>query len=704
MAPGVIRFLSLADQEDLKKNIQILVVFVFSVSVIFLVMLMVICRPTDCDETVGKLARQLRMQQQFAEERARTDGDSGVKQTRMMKHGTKNYYTETFSGDRNVMTVHDHSNYRATVGMAELNVVMNGVDFKTRHNDYALVQPARNDSSYNALDEIEFPGVPPEVTDLADLDDQIAEMKEWFKAWRDGNYTVRDYRNYFKALMCYMEGAWTMTDSDEIDEPFTSDRHFLDAPTWSNLHEKQFFTGQSGSKHNSENLAFLPTTIVDVVDDEPIYAQWNYRILCHPLTRDVPINRFILENDLTTKIRHQFTDEQLLETRAARFSLNPEDSDIYTEGFKPYGLLDELMAEIPGKNNYGADFRDDALDVNTYEYTDLSSTLNTGYYHREYLAREDGEEGGSSQRLRGFADANLYMAMTDHPEIASTSYDGCPEDPDTDCKVTQRWSYAIPLEMIYLTPLNTWNPHNIEYKGLYTSTYGKTVHAYPRRGGTTSDTAFDGSNSKNYYITPAEFYSGDELEVDRDADTVRGEVGVLNPDGDVVLTAASGIRVLFPEIADVGILRQRWPILPIHGEGSAVWKELNALKDIVLNPISMAQYYSEVPNYSEGGEVVYTSTDSSDALSFMLKESDPAYGSHTHTFTITNSMLTTLLAFQEVTVQTGEGYGHSHTLTLYYTAPANGDSGKFMYIKCDTKDRGKRCFDSHPFLLKSLTA
>ena len=29
---------------------------------------------------------------------------------------------------------------------------------------------------------------------------------------------------------------------------------------------------------------------------------------------------------------------------------------------------------------------------------------------------------------------------------------------------TQRWSYAIPLEMIYLTRLYNWNPHNIDYK------------------------------------------------------------------------------------------------------------------------------------------------------------------------------------------------------------------------------------------------
>ena len=37
---------------------------------------------------------------------------------------------------------------------------------------------------------------------------------------------------------------------------------------------------------------------------------------------------------------------------------------------------------------------------------------------------------------------------------------------DDDCKeYPQKWTYAIPLEIIYMTPLYAWNPFNIEYKG-----------------------------------------------------------------------------------------------------------------------------------------------------------------------------------------------------------------------------------------------
>ena len=59
-------------------------------------------------------------------------------------------------------------------------------------------------------------------------------------------------------------------------------------------------------------------------------------------------------------------------------------------------------------------------------------------------------------------------------------------------------------------------------------------------------------------------------------------MGVLDPEGNVRRVAASGTRVFFPEIPGVGTLRQRYPIAPIHNEGSQIFKEVEALKDIVM--------------------------------------------------------------------------------------------------------------------------
>ncbi len=69
-------------------------------------------------------------------------------------------------------------------------------------------------------------------------------------------------------------------------------------------------------------------------------------------------------------------------------------------------------------------------------------------------------------------------------------------------------------------------------------------------------------------MTPSKFFDG--AEVGRTpADTTRGSVNVKGPNG-VHKTKASGIRIFLPDIPDVGIIRQRYPIFPVHGEGMFV--------------------------------------------------------------------------------------------------------------------------------------
>lgn len=102
---------------------------------------------------------------------------------------------------------------------------------------------------------------------------------------------MRDYRKYFRPLLCYLEGTWTKN-SKSIDEPFESDRHFVDASSWFDLQEKIRFTSYTGRKDNLENFAYLPTTIIEAVNGTTaVFAQWNYRILCHPLKDYLPVNR-----------------------------------------------------------------------------------------------------------------------------------------------------------------------------------------------------------------------------------------------------------------------------------------------------------------------------------------------------------------------------------------------------------------------------
>lgn len=247
--------------------------------------------------------------------------------------------------------IHDHSNNIRTVGMGEFTAVLNGVEFRTRHNDYRLFMPHTTKKDYHAVEPVPFPDVPPEVTSKGNVDEQIEEMREWFKAWANQNHTVRDYRKYFKPTLCYMEGAWTKAKQD-IDEPFSSDRHFIDASTWQELHAKNRFTAYTGTKSINENLSFLPTKIMDMNGSYPMFGQWNYRILCHPLKKDLPLNRLRVVEDLSSRMMAKKDIYRHFHSRAARFQVNTEDSGTFDDKAKERGLLDELMGEIPGKDNY----------------------------------------------------------------------------------------------------------------------------------------------------------------------------------------------------------------------------------------------------------------------------------------------------------------------------------------------------------------
>ena len=96
---------------------------------------------TDVDElrgTVGQLARQVMLQQLFLEERIRSDEDSGIKQCRINNEGTKTYHLPSISSKKGITALHDHSNDIRTIGLGEFIAVLNGVEFRTRRNDFLL--------------------------------------------------------------------------------------------------------------------------------------------------------------------------------------------------------------------------------------------------------------------------------------------------------------------------------------------------------------------------------------------------------------------------------------------------------------------------------------------------------------------------------------------------------------------------------------
>ncbi|XP_064645151.1 uncharacterized protein LOC135498699 [Lineus longissimus] len=543
-------------------------------------------------QTIGLLTGQLMMQQLAHEEKIRSDGQSGLKQSRVTKIGTKNYHSESHTGFRHA-AIHNHANHIRTAGMGEVIAVLNGVEFKTRHNDFQLKKPVENSKAFREVENIPFPDVPPEVLSKATLTAQIAELREWFKAWRDSDHSTRDYRKYFKPNLCYLEGYWTIPDgSDKIDEPFDSERHALDATSWHDLLQKIRFSAYSGRKDAGENFAYLPTKITEFINGSiPVYAQWGYRINCHPLKTEVPHSAFRLVDDLAS--RKSFGEGRnktaQLASRAARFQINPRIGQKWYNPKQPWWemrmsnreFMDTLMGEIPGLDNYGADLVDDAFNYKAIEigtpYSPDAPAKNVAYYHRFYKEFAVGAMG-VVDRKRSYSDESVFMAMNTQPQVAPSNLNYCKKNKCTNFQ--QRWSYAIPIEIIYTTPLSGWNPYNLAYHGF--PWQDKISKANGRNGGFTSAKAYNGTGSATYYITPEAFFDGGEISQGDQADTAADVVGVLDPSGAMRRVKAAGVRIHLPDIPGVGTLRQRYPIAPIHGEGSPVWKELDALKDIVL--------------------------------------------------------------------------------------------------------------------------
>ena len=310
------------------------------------------------------------------------------------------------------------------------------------------------------------------------------------------------------------------------------------------------------------------------------------------------------------------------ETRAARFQLNPLDSDEWSTVAPRLHLLDSLMAEVPGKDNYPAN-----ITTNAYPLSGLhkNTPLNAGYYHRLFSIQVGRKDPVRMAKSRGsFNDQNIFMAATTNSKVAPISATFCRgAGKRKSCKTyRERWTYAIPLEIIYLTPLSSWNPYNLQYKGETGSKLAREVTANGRRGGNSTDKAYDGIRSTLYFMTPAEFYSG--MEAYDPTDTSTEPRWVLDPSRTPRKVSTSGVRINMQEIPGVGVVRQRYPVMPIHEEGNTIYKELEALKDIVLEAKNFVYMLrnSDTDIFEKG-------------FTLKMRPSSPEFGSHEHLIHLT---------------------------------------------------------------------
>lgn len=81
---------------------------------------------------------------------------------RVDREGTRSFFSNSHVGTH-ILGMHNHVDYDRTMGLGEMNIVMNGVDFKTRHNDYKLSMPSKTSTGYDETQYIDYPPVPPAV-------------------------------------------------------------------------------------------------------------------------------------------------------------------------------------------------------------------------------------------------------------------------------------------------------------------------------------------------------------------------------------------------------------------------------------------------------------------------------------------------------------------------------------------------------------
>merc|ERR1719204_1980828 len=123
------------------------------------------------------------MHQLYTEEQVRSQAASGIKQTRTSSLGPRNYFSGSFANSRSVNAIYDRAQEGGTLGMGEVSVVLNGVEFRTSKNDYTLTTPHSTSTAFGDTEALQYPDVPDAVTNLATVEEQIAEMRLWFKAW-----------------------------------------------------------------------------------------------------------------------------------------------------------------------------------------------------------------------------------------------------------------------------------------------------------------------------------------------------------------------------------------------------------------------------------------------------------------------------------------------------------------------------------------
>ncbi|XP_069123181.1 uncharacterized protein [Argopecten irradians] len=631
----------------------------------------------DIRQTVEGLSRQMVMQQLGVEERIRSDGDSGIKQKLVTTRGTKPYLNDIISSPK-IADLSDSWTKGRLLSIGTNVFVMNGVEFRLHSQNFKLNMPSRTSKDWHKVEEIPFPEVPHSVLSKHNVSEQIEDMREYFRAFKNQDTKIRsDYSRYFKPVLCYLEGAW-------LDGAAHDQRRWL-----GEAYTTEFFA----SDGQETGHAFNPTKIMRVVNGTAFYAHWNTRILCHPIKQEVKLASFYVKDDLAARLSGKQSMYDFSKSSTARFDLGefgrPSrhfSADLgfgkQDPTFTQYTTMDAIMEEIPGADNYPAHTTGGAFGLTAYNahFARNNTELNLARYHHWYRVLQKGAMG-TTVINRGYADRTLWVASTTQDKVAPMTYKDCHYDRNThkqNCtEYVAKYTYALPLEIVWMTPLLSWNPYNLQhFPGDTHKSPANTIHPHGHDGRTPAK-AWLGTNEDSFCRTPAEFFTH-----------ASGQRYVNDRSGHAHKVVPSGFQTILREIPTVGNVRLRYPVVPTHQEGNAIYKELEALKDLVMNMAVNTRYFHTKPDAVKsiaGGDVReehYTTSSTS--------VTPP--GSHIHDIFLSQDDIADLEAGKRVAVYTSLNNGHQHVLEIYAEKANHYRLGHYRIGLCDGQ---LSCWDGH---------
>ena len=102
--------------------------------------------------------------------------------------------------------------------------------------------------------------------------------------------------------------------------------------------------------------------------------------------------------------------------------------------------------------------------------------------------------------------------------------------------------------------------------------------------------------------------------------------------------------------------------MPVHGEGSAVWKELEATKDILIKSKTYGYIYREPVGGNSG---VLPTEPSKRPLTLRMQDATKSPpGPHTHEVTLTPDQVEEAKRGTTFTLLTTPGAGHQHNIIV----------------------------------------